>query len=254
MHKALLREISGEFHRAVISEHGRPPDIALASEQHAVYRSHLEEAGYEVAVIPGDDRYPDCVFVEDAAVILGHTALITLPGADSRVGEIEAVDTVLAEQLRTTHVSRPGTLDGGDVMQIGGRLWVGRSDRSNVEGIQQLTEVAGIEGIPVTVVPVRGVLHLKSAVLPVGAETVVVTPGTVDETLLEGLEVLHEDESERHRFSALPLRDDRVLVTDAAPRTGEMLASRGVRIEPIDVSEILAADGGLTCMSILYEV
>ena len=254
MHHALLREISGEFANCVISERGRPPDVARAREQHAVYKTHLEQAEYEVTVIPGDDAYPDCVFVEDTAVVVGGTAVITHPGADSRVGEIHAVARVLAEQLPTAHISPPGTLDGGDVMQIGGRLWVGLSDRSNIEGIHQLTEVAAIEGIPMTVLPVTGVLHLKSAVLPVGPETVVVTPGTVDESLLDGLQVLHEDESERHKFSALPLRDGRVLVTDAAPRTGGMLSTHGFQIEPLDASEILAADGGLTCMSILYEV
>lgn len=252
MHHALLREISGEFARAVISDRGRPPDVSLAREQHAAYRDRLEQAGYQVTVLPGDDRFPDCVFVEDTAVI--GTALITHPGAESRVGETEAVTLALVEHLPTTRVSPPGTLDGGDVMQIDGRLWVGLSDRSNVEGIRQLNEVAAVEGVPVAVIPVSGVLHLKSAVLPVGLETVVVTPGTVDESNLDGLEVLHEDESERHRFSALPLRDGRVLVTDAAPRTADLLVSRGFQIEPLDVSEILAADGGLTCMSILYQL
>lgn len=254
MHHALLREISGEFARAVISDRGRPPDVSLAREQHAIYRMQLEQAGYQVTMLPGDDRFPDCVFVEDTAVVVGGTALITHPGAESRVGEIEAVANALAEYSPTTSISPPGTLDGGDVMQTEDRLWVGLSDRSNIEGIRQLTEIAAVEGIPVVVVPVSGVLHLKSAVLPVGPETVVVTPGTVDESLLEGLEVLHEDESERHSFSALPLRDGRVLVTDAAPRTAEHLESRGFQIEPLDVSEILAADGGLTCMSILYEL
>lgn len=254
MHHALLRGISAGFERAVISDRGRPPEVSVARDQHAVYQAHLEQAGYDVTVIPGDDAYPDCVFIEDTAVVIGGTALITRPGDDSRLGEVHAVAPVLAEQMPTAHVSPPGTLDGGDVMQIGGRLWVGLSDRSNVEGIHQLTEVATVEGIPVTVVPVRGVLHLKSAVLPVSEETVVVTPGTVDESLLGGLEVLHEDDSERHMFSALPLRDGRVLVADAAPRTGALLTSRGFQIESLNVSEILAADGGLTCMSILYDV
>lgn len=203
-------------------------------------------------MIPGDPRYPDSVFVEDTAVVVGGTAVITLPGTESRVGEIHAVAAVLAEQLAMAHIKPPGTLDGGDVMQMAGRLWVGQSDRTNSEGIDQLSEVAAAEGVDVTLVPVTGVLHLKSAVLPVGPETVVVTPNTIDERLLDGVEVLHEDELERHQFSALPLRDRRVLVTDAAPRTGAMLASRGFQIEPLQVSEILAADGGLTCMSILY--
>lgn len=252
MDRAVVREVSATFDRAVISDRGRPPDVALAREQHAAYRGHLERAGYEVTTIPADDRYPDCVFVEDTAVVIGGTALLTRPGTDSRVGEVHAVANQLASLLPVAHISPPGTLDGGDVMQIGTHLWVGYSSRSNREGLDQLTRVAAEEGVVVTVVPVTGVLHLKSAVLPIGPATVVVTPGTVDESLLAGLEVLHEDESEHHKFSALPLRDGRVLVTDAAPRTGELLSSRGIQIEPLDISEILAVDGGLTCMSILF--
>lgn len=253
MDRAVVRDISASFDSAVISDRGRPPDVVLAREQHALYRAHLERAGYEVTVIPADDRFPDCVFVEDTAVVIGGTAVMTHPGTESRVGEVHAVANVLAPMLAMVHISPPGTLDGGDVMQIGGRLWVGLSERSNLVGIDQLSTVAAAEGVEVTVVPLtRGVLHLKSAVLPIGPETVVVTGGTVDESLLGGLEVLHEDDSERYQFSALPLRDGRVLVTDAAPRTGDLLSSRGFRIEPLDVSEILAADGGLTCMSILF--
>ena len=254
MDRALLREVSAEFDRCVISARGRPPEVGLARHQHAAYREQLERAGYEVTEIPGDDRYPDCVFIEDTAVVIGGTAVITHPGSDSRVGEIHAVASTLSTMLPMAHIAPPGTLDGGDVMQLAGRLWVGRSERSNDIGIDQLSEIAATEGISVTVVPVAGVLHLKSAVLPVGPETVVMTPGSVDESLFDGLEVLHEDESERHKFSALPLRDGRVLVTDNAPRTGAMLTGRGFRIEPLGVSEILAADGGLTCMSILYSI
>jgi dimethylargininase len=102
-------------------------------------------------------------------------------------------------------------------------------------------------------VPVSGVLHLKSAVLPVDPETVVVTPGTVDEGLLEGLRIVHETDNERHRFSALPLADGSLLVTANATETAGMLIDLGMRPVPIDVSEIQAADGGLTCMSILFE-
>jgi N-dimethylarginine dimethylaminohydrolase len=69
---------------------------------------------------------------------------------------------------------------------------------------------------------------------------------------LDGLRIVHEVESERHRFSALPLGDGRVLVTASAPATAERIARSSREVVPIDVSQIQAADGGLTCMSILF--
>lgn len=253
MHHALLREVAATFDRAIVGDRGRSPDVDLARKQHAEYRNQIAAAGYEVETLVADDDHPDCVFIEDTAVIVGELAVITHPGANSRVGEIGPVADVLGERFPLVHVEAPGTLDGGDVMILGDTLWVGRSDRSNDIGIATLRDAAGEQGLDVIVVPITEVLHLKSAVLPVGPDTVVVTNGTVDESLLGDLRILREDPEERHRFSALPLRDGRVLVTGAAPRTAAMLSNEGFDVHALDVSEILAADGGLTCMSILYE-
>jgi dimethylargininase len=136
-------------------------------------------------------------------------------------------------------------------MVLGDIVFVGRSSRTDDEGIAQLGEIAAGVGLRVRPVPVSGVLHLKSAVLPVTDDTLVVTPGTVDEELLAGLNIIPEAETERHQFSALPLGNDQVLVTANAPETASRLDSLGIAVTPIDASEIQAADGGLTCMSIL---
>lgn len=253
MHHALLREVAATFDRAIVGDRGRPPDVELARRQHAEYRNQIAAAGYDVETLAADDAHPDCVFIEDTAVIVGEVAVITRPGADARIGETGPVADLLRGRFPLVHVETPGTLDGGDVMVLGDTVWVGSSDRTNEAGIATLRGTAADQGFSVIVVPVTGVLHLKSAVLPVGPDTVVVTAGTVDETLLGGLRILWEDPDERHRFSALPLRDGRVLVTEAAPRTAAMLSDKGFNVHLLDVSEILAADGGLTCMSILYE-
>lgn len=251
MPHALLREVSPSFADAIVAHGGRRPDVDLAIEQHARYRGAIEAAGYEVEVLAGDSAYPDCVFIEDTAVIVGDIAVATRPGAESRRGEVGPVATRLGELREVRTIEAPGTLDGGDVMIVGGTVYVGRSARSNDAGIDQLTDMAATQGMSLVSVPVSEVLHFKSGVLPVGPDTVVVTPGTIDETLLQGLRIVHEAEHERHRFSALPLADGTLLVTANAPDTTALLADLGLRPVPIDVSEIQAADGGLTCMSIL---
>jgi dimethylargininase len=249
---ALLRAIPSTFDRALVGEGGRSPDVGLARAQHAAYRAEIERAGYAVEMIPADDDHPDCVFIEDTAVVIVEVALITRPGAESRRGETGPVAESLGARFGLAEVLAPGTIDGGDVMAIGGTVWVGRSARTNEAGIATLADVVAEQGHDLVVVPVESVLHLKSAVLPVGADTVVVTPGAVDESLLDGLRIVHEEPDERHMFSSLPLRDGRVLVTDSAPRTAGTLEALGIDVHPLGVSEILAADGGLTCMSILY--
>jgi dimethylargininase len=249
---ALIRPVPDSFPRALV-RNGRPAfDLDLARAQHQEYVRLLEESGHIVRVVPPDEAHPDCVFIEDAAVILGTVALATRPGAESRRGEVPPVAEALAHRFDIAEISAPGTLDGGDVMVLGERVFVGRSSRTNDDGIGQLRAVADHQGYDVVTVDVEGVLHLKSAVLPIDEQTLVVTPGTVDESRFEGLRIMYEHEDERHRFSALPLGEGQVLVTASAPSTAAGVAGLGKEVVAIDVSQIQTADGGLTCMSILF--
>ncbi len=251
MATALIRQVPKCFDRALVRE-GRPAiDVELARRQHDEYRRRLEEAGYTIEVVPPDESHPDCVFVEDTAVIVGSVALITRPGAPERRGETEPVAAALSG-FPLVRVNAPATIDGGDVLTAGDTLYVGRSSRTNDGGIGQLRAVASDQGFGVIVVDVHDTLHLKSAVLPVDAETVVVTRGAVDEEKLADFRIVYESDSEPHRFSALPLRDGTVLVTASAPATAARVVALGHRVVPIDVSQIQAADGGLTCMAVLF--
>jgi dimethylargininase len=251
MPAALVREIASSFHNAIVSGSERSPDVELAREQHRRYIRALDDAGYHVEEIPADDAHPDCVFIEDPAVIVGKIAVITRPGALERRGEVGPVADRLGATFPLAHIEEPGTLDGGDVMILGETMFVGRSKRTNDAGITQLADIAAAQGLRTVTVPVHEVLHLKSGVRPVTMDTAVVTPGTVDEALLAGLHIIHEDPDERRRFSALPMANGDVLVTASAPNTAQAVTDLGVDVIPIDVSEIQAADGGLTCMSIL---
>jgi dimethylargininase len=249
--RAWVRGVPDTFDQAItMSARGPRPDVARARRQHDDYVSRLEGSGLDVTRISEDERHPDCVFIEDTAVLLGSLLVATRPGAVDRRGEVEPVIAAISGYFESTSIKPPGTLDGGDVMIMGDRVYVGRSARTNDAGIDQLAAIASAMGMVVVPVPVVRVLHLKSAVLPVDAETVVVTPGTVDERVFDGLRVIHEVAGEHHQFSALPL-GDRVLVTMSAPATAAQLEALGLPIDPIDVSEILAADGGLTCMSVI---
>jgi dimethylargininase len=249
---ALIRSVPDSFSKALVRQGHPTIDVGLARAQHQEYRRHLKESGHVIEVLPADEAHPDCVFVEDTAVILGPTALITRPGAESRRGETAPVEQALADRFHIARIAPPGTLDGGDVLVMGDVVCVGRSSRTNTDGIDQLRALAHLQGSRVEAIDVQGVLHLKSAVLPVDDETVVVTPGAVDETRLDGLRILYEHDAERHRFSALPLPGGKVMVTATAPATSAAVASRGLEVIPVDVSQIQLADGGLTCMSILF--
>ncbi len=248
---ALVRSVPGSFRHAERSDEDRALEVDLARRQHDSYVAVLESAGYTIDRIPADESHPDCVFIEDTAVVVGSVAVIARSGAVSRRGEAGPVAERLARRYEVRHIGPPGTLDGGDVIVGDGSILIGRSRRTNTEGIDQFAAIAASLGLDLNIVEVREGLHLKSVVLPLDGETMLVTPGAVDVTALGELHILHEPDAERHRSSALPLRDGRLMVTEGTPATAALLDASGYDVVPVDVSELLAADGGLTCLSIL---
>ena len=142
-----------------------PVDVALAAKQHDAYVAALAGAGWQIHEVAPADPLPDSAFVEDTVVVCGDLAVLARPGAAERLDEVagteEAVRTLGLEVAR---VEEPGTLDGGDVLCVGTTLYVGRGGRTNDEGIRALAELVASRGYDVVTVPLRGVLHLKSAV------------------------------------------------------------------------------------------
>jgi dimethylargininase len=246
---ALLRGVPASFASALTSRSLTSPiDVELARSQHEAYRRALESGGFATRVLPPAEEHPDCPFVEDAAVILGRRALITRPGHPARRGETAEVARALRELVAVETMQSPAALDGGDVLQVGGRVFVGASRRTNRAGIDALRRFAA--GTPVVSVPVRAGLHLKSAATAVGTDAVVVWSDAVDASFFEGLEVVAVGGDEPEAANTVRLADGRVLVAAAHARVAETLARRGLGVVTVDVSEFAKADGGLTCLSL----
>jgi dimethylargininase len=229
-----------------------PIDPVRAAAQHVLYESALAACGWTVRHLPSLDDHPDAVFVEDAAVVVDEIAVVARPGAESRRGEVPTVEAALRTLRPIERIVAPGTLDGGDVLRVGRRIRVGRSARSNDEGARQLRAILEPLGYDVRPMPFSGCLHLKTAVTAVADDLVLVNPAWVDETLLAPLRTIavHPDEP----FAANVLRlGDSVLAPADAPRTAERLRAAGIRVAPLDMSELAKAEGGLTCCSILVD-
>ena len=131
---ALTRAVSPAFNRCELTHLERQPiDLALAREEHRGYELRLEELGCRLERLPEEPDFPDSVFVEDVAVVLDEIAVITRPGALSRRGERSSIARALERHRSLGHVRAPGVLDGGDVLQVDSRLYVGLSrTESNV--------------------------------------------------------------------------------------------------------------------------
>src|SRR4051812_25850292 len=174
---AITRDVSRSLGDCELSFVGRAPiDAERAAVQHAAYRRALESRGCEVIALAAEHELPDAVFVEDVAIVLDELAVVTRPGALSRRREVASVAKALEPFRALKAIEAPATVDGGDVLLIGRTIFVGVSARTNAEGIAQLRAIASGVGYIVQAVPIRGCLHLKSAVSEVAEDTVLIHP------------------------------------------------------------------------------
>ena len=247
----LVRAVSPTLDRCERSGHveREPIDVERARRQHDRYVDLLAGLGCRVREVPPAPDLPDAVFVEDTAVVTDEVAVLTRPGAPSRRPEVEGVAGVLGDYRPLRRIRAPATVDGGDVMRLGQRVWVGRSGRTNDAGVAQLATILEPLGYEVSPVPVSRCLHLKSAVTAVGPAAVLLNPRWVDAGHFAGLEVLRVHPREPGAGNVLRIGRT-VVLSSAHPRTRARVEAAGAEVVTIDVSELARAEGGLTCCSL----
>lgn len=251
-HTALTRTISPRIGRCELTYLERVPiDLSRARSQHAGYRAALERLGCQVIELPEVPDLPDAVFVEDTAVVLDEVAVVTRPGAASRRSELPSVESALGEFRPIARIEAPGTLDGGDVLCVGKSIYVGRTSRSDPDGAEQFRRIVEPHGYDVTLVDVRGCLHLKSAATWVGRNTVLVNPELVDPTVFAAHDVLHVDPHESGAANVVVV-GDATLCSASHPRTNDRLREHGFELEVVASDELAKAEGALTCCSLLF--
>jgi dimethylargininase len=248
---AITRSVSSSIARCELTYLARAPiDFARAVAQHARYEAALAALGCTVVWLPEAPDLPDAVFVEDAAVVLDRIAVVTRPGAASRRPETASVAAELARWRALRTIEAPGTLDGGDVLRVGARLFVGRTGRSNADGIAQLARFAAEDGLEVVPVEVRGCLHLKSAASEFAPGRLLVQPEWLDLAPFAGLDLLPVDPSEPSAANVLRVGPG-LLVAAAYPRTRARIEAEGIAVQTVDASELAKAEGALTCCSLI---
>lgn len=250
---ALTRAVPPSIEHCELTHVARGPiDVARATAQHARYEDALRSLGCTVHRLPPAPALPDAVFVEDTAVVLDEVAVVTRPGAASRRAETDTVVETLLRYRPVCTIEAPGTLEGGDVLQVGRTVYVGRSSRTNDEGIRQLGVLLSPFGYDVRGVPVNGCLHLKTAVSQVADGTLLINRDWVDAAAFAAhtLVDVHPDEP----FAANAVRvDGAVLYPEAHPHTRARLTARGLSVRTVAVDELAKAEAGVTCCSLLFD-
>lgn len=248
--RAIVRAVPTTIDAGITSADLGRPDYDEAREQHGRYVEALEKCGLEVVSLAADDGYPDSVFVEDTAVVTDRCAVLANPGAERRRGEVPAVEEALSGLYeKVERIVYPGTLDGGDVLQVGDHFYVGLTQRTNREGAEQLAEILRRYGFGASFVGLRRFLHLKTGVAYLGGDDLVVAGELVETDEFEVFDRIVVPPEEEYGANCIRV-NDRVLVAAGHERTAERIVERGYEVIELEMSEFRKVEGGLSCLSL----
>ncbi len=229
------------------------PDLDRFLGHHAAYVAALRATGAEVVELDPLDGFPDAVFVEDTALCLPEGAIIMRPGAPSRLGETEGMTPVLERIYgEVRRVAGPGFIEGGDILTTEREILVGRSARTDADGIAELAGIVADWGYRLREVTVpAGVLHFKTDCSLLDAETILATERLAASGCFDGYRVIHTAEGEEAAANAIRFNNV-VIMAAGFPRTREALDAAGYATVEIGNAEAAKLDGGMSCLSLRF--
>jgi len=228
------------------------PDYNRLLIQHDSYIEALSKCGVDVEVHPADEKFPDSTFVEDTAVVTKDFAIMTNPGAPSRAEETIAMEPIIKKYFTTIdHIEAPGTLDGGDVLQIDNHFYIGLSSRTNEQGAKQFSDIVQKYGYQATIITLKELFHLKTGISYLGEQTIVVTGELINHPNFAPYKKIIVPETETYAANCIRV-NDYVIIPEGYPQTKQAIEEAGYQTIAIETSEFQKHDGGLSCLSLRF--
>jgi dimethylargininase len=249
--QAITRKPCKDFGTGITSSNLGIPDYSLMLQQHRAYVDTLKNLGLQVAVLEALENYPDAQFVEDTAVVVPEIGIIARPGAKSRRGEEITIEKELVKYKNIEKIKASGTVDGGDVLIIDKKVYIGISERTNQEGANQLSEILKKFGYDSAYISVNKGLHLKSDVNYIGKNTVLMTDHFFDNQDFKNYNKIIVKPEESYAANSL-LVNQKLIIPKGFPETKLRLLQAKFDVIELDMSEAQKMDGGLTCLSLRF--
>jgi N-dimethylarginine dimethylaminohydrolase len=243
------------------------PNFDQALSEYREFEYLLTQGRIRPSYFDFDDNVGmDSIYCRDASIATDFGIIICNMGKEGRKKEPSACLRVfdLNQEPILGKIQSPGTLEGGDVAWLDkNTLAVGRTYRSNDEGIRQLKALLEPRGVSVLVVNLphykgpSDVFHLMSILSPVDANLAVVysplMPISFREELLRRkfeLVEVPEEEFESMGCNVLAVSPRNCIMVAGNPITKQRLEEAGASVQMYAGSEIsVKGGGGPTCLT-----
>ena len=229
------------------------PDLDLFGSHHEDYIAALKSTGAKVHVLEALEDYPDSVFVEDAALCLPDLAIVMRPGAPTRLGEANEMAPHLQNFYNVVRkIEGPGFIEGGDILVTEREILVGKSARTNSEGVAELKSIVSDYGYQLREVETPpDVLHFKTDCSLLDEETILSTKRLARSGCFDGYQVLYTEDGEEACANSIRF-NDLLIMPDGFNKTADMLDRAGYNICQIGNTEAAKLDGGMSCLSLRF--
>lgn len=228
------------------------PNLKEALKQHEAYIEALKKCGTEVTILPSNVSLPDSTFVEDTAVLTPEFAVISNPGAPTRNLEVYEMKPVIQSFYENIYyIKAPGTLDGGDILQIEDHFYIGISARTNLEGAEQLKQILEKEHYKATIVTLKKFFHLKTGIAYLGNQTIVVAGEFIDHPEFNSYKKIIVPIEEEYAANCIRI-NEYVVIPAGYPITKQNIQDAGYQTIELEMSEFRKLDGGLSCLSLRF--
>jgi len=223
-------------------------------KQHSQLITFLKNFGCEVIDIPELPGHPNSVFTRDVALCTPKGYIKLRMGLDARGDEEDWMATHV-DSIREPcigEITAPGTVEGGDVILAGSVAFVGQSNRTNEEGIKQLTTIFSKMDYEVRSLFLNGnYLHIGGAMSAIGPNKILCCSEVFPNGFFDGFETI---EVPHQNFkpsvgNVICLHENEVIANSAENmETIKILESNGVTVHHLDLSEFRKGAGGPTCL------
>lgn len=249
---AIVRRPCEEMVRGITTSRLRRPDYKKALLQHDAYIDALISCGLGVTVMDADNDYPDSTFVEDVALCTPNCAILMRPGVASRRGEKDGMKEVIAEWYENVErIREPATIEAGDIMMVDNHYYIGISERTSLDGANQLIEILERYEMTGVKVSIKDMLHLKTGVSYLENNNMLASWEMVRNPLFKKIKKIRVEKEEAYAANSVWINGN-VLVPKGFPITKKRIEKAGYQVVELDVSEFQKLDGGLSCLSLRF--
>lgn len=231
-------------------------DSDVAVRQHDALKAVLESFGCVVIDIPELTGHPNSIFTRDTALCTPSGFVRLRMGLPTRRGEEEWMAAYLSSlgEWCIGAIEEPGTVEGGDVILAGDVAFVGRSDRTNRAGVDQIKDILSLEGFEVRSAHVpQPFLHIGGAMSVISPRLVLACRGIFPHGFFHGFDSLEIECKDFSGGNVICLGDGEVLANAANGRVVSLLEAGGLTVHRMDLGEFIKGIGGPTCLILPVE-